>query len=101
MIWHIIERGAIHLLCSCFLTLAAFTALRYWRNHNRKAGVWLSGDKLHLLVVSALAVWALSTLREPFDVAAGQSTVKAVTDFISWLAGCGVAVWGLYRFSKD
>ena len=95
---HIAERFLIHFASATFLTLAVFFLLRVWLKTNRKIGNWISADVRHLLVLSALAVWALSTLREPFDAKMGQTSVKATFDFISWLAGCGCAAWGLYRF---
>jgi hypothetical protein len=98
---HILERAIIHFAAACFATLAVYNLYRYWLRRNRRVELWLSPDKYHLLVVSALTVFALATLREPVDVYFGQTVTKAITDFISWLAGGGVAVWGLYRFSKE
>lgn len=99
--WHVLERALIHFVAATFLVLASWYALRFWLRSNGKVHRWVSPDPQHLLVTSALCVFALSTLREPIDVAMGQSAVKAITDFISWIAGAGCGAWGLYRFRKS
>lgn len=96
---HILERGIIHFFASGSLVLAVFLAYSYWTKHNAKAAEWLPSGKA-LLVFSALSVFALASLREPIDVALGQSVTKAFTDFTSWILGTGVSAWGLYRFKK-
>lgn len=95
---HILERFFIHFAASTFLTLAFFFALRYWLRRNAKVGLWISDRREHLLIISALLVFALLPLREPFDVHFGQVWYKAITDQISWFLGPAVSVWGLYRY---
>lgn len=98
---HIVERFIIHFVGATFALLAFFFALRYWLRRNRKVAAFLSPDINHLLVTSALLVFALFTLREPFDVASGQVWYKAIFDQISWFAGAAVSAFGLYRFRKE
>ena len=94
-----IERFLVHFICSTSLTLAAFFALRYWISHNTKVGIFLSARKSHLIISSALIVWGLSVLREPYDILAGnQLWYKAIFDQLSWTLGLGITAWGLYRF---
>lgn len=97
---HIIERFLLHFVASTFLTLAFFFALRFWVRRSNWLVEWIAPHKSRLLVVSALCVFSVATLREPFDVAAGQWWVKAITDQISWFLGPAVSVWGLSRFDK-
>jgi len=96
---HILGRALLHFVSSTFAVLALFFALRFL--FRKKPSRWFSAERLHLLVTSALFVAAAASLREPFDVAAGQTTVKAVCDFVSWYAGVGVTVWALYRFGSS
>lgn len=98
---HIAERFLIHFFSATALTLCAFFALRYWVGHNQKVGVWISARRSHLLVLSAVLVFALLPLREPFDVALGQTWYKAIADQISWFLGAAVSAWGLHRFGGD
>ena len=96
---HILERFLIHFASSTCLTLAIYFSLRYWLRRNSKVGKWISRNKNHLLVFSALCVFALLPLREPFDVHFGtQVWYKAIFDQISWLLGPAVSVFALYRF---
>lgn len=98
---HILERFAIHFASSCFLTLAFFFALRYWVRHSMKAWRWVSCKKEHLLVLSALCVFSVLPLREPWDVFAQNNTVlKSYFDILSWFLGPAVSVWGLSRFDR-
>lgn len=98
---HILERALLHFVASVFLVLAVYFALHYWLRHNARARLWLSSEPRHILAVAALSVFAISALREPVDVAMGQSVVKAFTDFFSWFSGTAVAAWGLYRFKTQ
>lgn len=98
---HILERAGIHYASSAMLVLLVFFALRHWQKRNWKVRLWVPYESRHLLVFSALLVFALSALREPYDVWAGQSLLKAFADFFSWFAGCATSAWGLYRFYKD
>lgn len=96
---HILERGVIHFFASGSLVLATFLLYSYWSKRNTKASEWLPNGK-SLLAFSALSVFAIASLREPIDVALGQTVTKAITDFTSWILGTGVSAWGLYRFKK-
>ncbi|MCX8014124.1 MAG: hypothetical protein N3A02_07525 [Rectinema sp.] len=98
---HIAERFAIHFASATFLTVCVYFLLLFWLRRNRKVRTWISTEVPHMLVTSALIVFSLATLREPFDVWFGnQVWYKAIFDQISWLAGCAVAAWGLYRYRK-
>jgi hypothetical protein len=98
LITHIIERFFIHLFASTFLTLAVFFVLRALVRRFNRLGSWISYHRGHLMTNAALVVFALATLREPFDVSAGQVWYKAIADQISWFIGPIVSVWGLHRF---
>ena len=99
---HILERFFIHFTASAFFVLAFFYALRYWLQRNAKVGVWLSCRNSHLLVTAALLVFALFTLREPWDVYAGNNSfTKSCFDQASWFIGAAVSAWGIYRVQKD
>ena len=98
-LWHILERAMIHFFSATSLVLVVFMLLRSLAR--RKAARWLPTSWKASLVMAALLVFAISTMREAYDVANGQVLVKAFTDYISWCAGCGVAVWGLFRFAKE
>jgi hypothetical protein len=69
---------------------------------NSKVSLFLSSHPLHIMTVSAILVFAIFPLREPYDTYFGtQVWYKAITDQISWLLGSAVSVWGLYRFKKQ
>ena len=98
---HIIERFAIHSLSACALTLMVFYSLRYWGQRNRKVPKFISGRHAHLLVTSALVVFSLAVLREPFDIWMGNNSfLKSCFDQASWMLGAAVSAWALYRFAK-
>ena len=92
---HIIDRFVIHFFSSAGILLCALFALR-WAERRWKLS-WLPYTFKTQLIVAALAVFAISTLREAFDVYNGQLLIKAVTDYISWLTGLGCSVYALYR----
>ena len=95
----IIERFLIHFFSSGMLLLATHFLLRAeWRRLG-----WVIGDKRAAVVftiICALPTALIPPLREAFDVAAGQPLLKAVTDYVSWFAGAGVASWLAYRISS-
>jgi len=91
---HILDRASIHFTASCSLVLM-FAVLLHWL---RKKCSWLPNTMQVILVWSALVVCLIAFVREPFDVAAGQSTTKAVTDYVSWFLGTGFSCFGLYRW---
>lgn len=95
----IVERFIIHFFCSCGIVLCAFFLLRMIRR--RTAWIFLPDEAEQQLFLAALAVFAVSTLREAYDVYCGQQLLKAFTDYASWLLGCGFSVFGLYRISKE
>ena len=99
---HILERFFIHMISATFVTLGIYFALSYWLRTNAKVSQWISLEHKHLLVVSALIVFALLPLREPYDIWAGNnSIIKSCFDQFSWLLGASLAAWGLYRFKKE
>jgi hypothetical protein len=96
--FHIIERFFIHMLASTALTLIFYYLLSFWVKKNRKVRRFLSNDPIHVITSAAILVFALFTLREPYDVFFGtQVWYKAITDQISWLVGSGLSIYGLYR----
>ena len=98
---HIMERFFLHFVASTFLTMAVFATLYYWVRNNARAGLWISGRLRHLILTSALLVFALATLREPYDIYMGNNSfVKSCFDQLSWLLGAAVSGWGLYRFKN-
>ena len=96
MIAHIVERIIIHFTSATSLVLMLAVLLRYLGR--RFPSPWLPVSMNQTLVYAALGVFAISTLREAWDVAGGQPLVKAATDYASWLLGTGFAAWGLYRW---
>ena len=98
-LFHILERAVIHFFSACSLVMLTFFALRTARRKWKTS--WLPDSFRERLLLAAICVFALSTMREAWDVANGQALIKAFTDYASWLTGCGVATWGLYRFKMD
>lgn len=96
---HILERGVIHFFSSMSLLMLAFFGFRTAVRWSRSA--WLPTAWRQQLIIAALAVFAVSTLREAWDVGHGQTIMKAFADYLSWLLGCGVSAWGLYRFKSS
>jgi hypothetical protein len=95
---HDLDRALIHYAASAFLLLAVYFILGAWALHNKKAAVWIPAGGPPLLLISALLVWAITGIREPYDVSVGQTVAKAFSDIASWALGLGSAAWGLYRF---
>jgi hypothetical protein len=93
------ERFVIHFFSSCGIVLCTFFLLRLLRR--KTSLVFLPSIPEQQLLFSALAVFAVSTLREAYDVYRGQPLLKAFTDYASWLFGCGFSVFGLYRLSRE
>ena len=96
---HILDRFVIHFFASMSLVMLMFFALRV--TSRKLKSFWLPDNWKQHLLFAAIVVFTFATLREPRDVANGQSVAKAVTDYVSWLAGCGVSAWGLYRFREE
>ena len=96
--WHIIERALLHFFLSGSLVLAVYFVLA-WLGR-RWSSVWIPSSRESKLLVASLVVFGASTLREPFDVLAGQTGTKVVTDFLSWALGVTAAAVGLHRFEK-
>jgi hypothetical protein len=93
---NIIERFVIHFFCSCGIVLIVYFLISFI---DRKYKItWIPDDLQPRLLLSAVLVFAFSTLREAYDVSHGQLLAKAFTDYLSWLLGVGVSVFGLYRF---
>jgi len=91
----IAERFLIHLSASAGAVLATFTVLRALA----RVTSWLPSERLPLLLVSALTVFAASALREARDVARGQSLTKAIWDHASWALGCALSAWAVSKVS--
>ena len=96
---HMLERFVIHFASSGMLVMITYFLLRsLWRRL-----VWRILEKRQAVVfavICAVPTAFIPPLREAFDVAAGQPLLKAVTDYISWFAGAGVASWLAYRISN-
>lgn len=93
---HALDRAIIHFFSSAGICLCAFFALHYVQR--KKAWPWLPSLVQPQLLFVAVCVFAGTALREAWDVAQGQSVAKAISDYASWALGCGVSVWGLWRF---
>ena len=95
---HVLDRFVIHFFSACGAVLAClFVLLMVIRKCKNKL---LPTSKEQALLVAAIVVFAFSTVREAWDVAAGQTLTKAGFDYVSWLTGCGVAVWALIRWDR-
>lgn len=95
---HIAERFIIHFFASAGVLLCALFALRYAARKIKSK--FIPKDFPIQLLVAGLAVFAVSTMREAYDVSNGQQLVKAFTDYASWLLGCGLSAYGLYRIRQ-
>ena len=95
---HIIERFAIHFFSSAGVLMCALFALRF--GQRRLKSKFLPDSFPVQMLICAIAVFAVAAIREAFDVHAGQSIGKAVSDFISWGLGCGCSIWGLTRLRR-
>lgn len=93
---HALDRAIIHFFSSAGVCLCAFFALHYVQR--RKQWPWLPSLVQPQLLFVAVCVFAGTALREAYDVAQGQPLWKAFSDNLSWLCGCAVSVWGLWRF---
>ncbi len=93
---HAAGRFILHFWAAPGIVLGATFALAFLVR-KKKDWTWLPQTKRQIIAVAALAVFACATLREAYDVWAGQPLYKAFTDYSSWLLGCGVAVWALFR----
>lgn len=91
LLGEILNRGAIHFFASMSLVTATYFFVLFLLRRYKQY------EQLMALVLAAALVFAGSTLREAYDVYQGQPLVKAFTDYLSWLLGCGVSVWAIYR----
>lgn len=99
---HIAERFVLHYICSTALTLIFFFLLRFGVRKSNWMVRYVAPDKLRLLTVSALLVAGLFSLREPWDIYAGNnSIIKSYFDILSWYSGPISSVWGLDRFDRS
>jgi hypothetical protein len=98
LILHIIDRFLIHFFSSAGIVLAATFALATLQRRLRWP--WLPSRVQGQIILSALLVFSVAVLREPYDVSRGDPLAKSISDFISWASGCGVSVWGLWRLTK-
>lgn len=90
---HIAERFLIHFFSSAGLVLAAFHLLGWLQRRSR----FVPEGWRARLALAGLAVFAVSTLREAYDVHAGQSLLKAVADYLSWLSGTALSVLAISK----
>lgn len=92
---HAIDRAIIHFFASAGIVLVSLIALRFVQR--KKAWPWLPTVFQAQLVFVAVSVFAVSALREAYDVSGGQTMAKAISDYASWAAGVTASVWGLWR----
>ncbi len=93
---HILDRSAIHFFSSAGVVMVCFFLLRW--TQRRKRWPWLPAEFRAQLVLVAVCIVAGTSMREAWDVGhGGQSVVKAFCDYASWIAGCGISAWGLWR----
>ena len=97
--WHILERSIIHIFASGGAVLAVLFALRYFLR--RRPTSWLPQQIPQQIVFAAVCVFAGSALREAWDVAHGQSLLKAATDHFSWAIGLTGTALGLIRVWRN
>jgi hypothetical protein len=95
----ILWRGLLHFICSCGIVLIVLLFLSFI--HRRTNWIFLPEIPEQQLFIAALIVFAVSTMREAYDVSNGQPLIKAFTDYASWLLGCGFSVFGIYRVAKE
>ncbi|RPH38308.1 hypothetical protein EHM92_00055 [bacterium] len=96
LIAHILDRFLIHFVSACALVLCAFFFVSWLARRYRIE--WIPGSLEARLFLSAMIVFAASTLREAYDVANGGPLIKSFTDYASWFLGCAASAWGLYRY---
>lgn len=96
---HLLARFALHFISAGFIVLVSSSVLwAVWRRldwHVRSRPQYLA-----FLILVAIPTAALPSLREAFDVAAGQTLLKAVLDYVSWFSGAGLSCWLLYRLRR-
>ena len=90
------DRAIIHFFSSAGILLLGYVVLHYVQR--RKQWAWLPSMTQPQLILVAVVIFAVAAMREAWDVSAGQSVAKAVSDYASWFLGCGCSVWGLWRF---
>lgn len=95
---HIADRFLIHFFSSAGIVLAATFALGVAQRRLRWP--WLPRFVQGQIILSAVLVFAVVVLREPYDVSRGDSLTKSICDFLSWAGGCGVSAWGLWRLTR-
>ena len=101
LLQHIAERFIVHLFSAASLVLLAFLLLRSLRRRWFLADEWLPESWRSTLVLAALLIFAGSALREAYDVSVGGALAKSISDYVSWVLGCGCAAWGLHRLVKE
>jgi hypothetical protein len=98
---HILTQCGIHFLTGPFLIGAAWWALVYWYEHNRKFRWWMEDVDRVMLTVAGLVIAAVVTQREAYDLYLGRQTViKTIVDQLWWFAVAGSCTWFLYRMVK-
>ena len=96
MLGHILERFVIHFFSSAGVYLIALWG--FWLLE-RKVSWWPKPRGWWELILPALLSFLFISFREVFDVAGGGPVAKSVSDWISWSAGLGAALWALYRLT--
>jgi hypothetical protein len=95
MIGHILERAILHIFLDAGFFLCFFIFIDWVRRMR-----WMPSLKgWWAFIVPAIITLFVTYVREPFDVAGGQLTVKVVTDLISHTIGIGGWLHGSTRSS--
>jgi hypothetical protein len=96
---HILFRFGLHFLAAGFISACTYAVCSWlWRKLD-----WplrRQAQQVVFLIFTCLPVALIPSLREAFDVAAGQPILKAATDYVSWFAGTGFMAWLLYRIRR-
>ena len=92
---HIIWRSIIHIFGATGPMLAIAYLLRYLRK--RFSISWIPVDTLRLLIFSAIPIFFLQILREPYDVSAGGILLKSWIDIMVMGFSCCINVIALNR----
>ncbi len=94
---HIVVRALLHFIWAIGLVGAVTIALTFMRRKWKDAEPWIPEPVQQRLLIAGMVIAMVAFTREPYDVSNGQPLLKAITDFISWVVGCAVGVWGIYR----
>lgn len=96
---HIVDRFLLHFGWTVWLISGLWFLLRMIKR--KKDVSWLPDLWKHQLLLCGILVALGPLTREAWDVYNGQSLIKAFTDYISWIFGSAVSLWGIYRIGME